>query len=492
VSTVELSTTLACEPTPATGTCTPAATTPCFDGVAADLVLPCAAGVRTCSDAGDGYAAACVGEVAPQPSACDVATTWSCGGAAPTCGVGIWAEAFAGSGSEIATSIALDAAGNSIVAIPTSGSEIHVGHVTENLGGEGVVLTKLGPDGKVIWVTRVSGAKNAVLAVDSAGATYVGGTFDDKVKIKDQSLRAVDGEESGFLAKLSPDGATVSQLDLVQTSGAATVNAMTIAADGHLVIAGSSGNGAVVGGIALARSKDHASAYVASFDQGGQVAWADAAADGAEVGVRAMAIDTSGDIFVAGVKLDDEHCTESPHYLRFSSGGALKTDATFAFSGVAFGIVGDGSGGAWVTGSVDGVVTVKGQPTTAKGFLTHLNAGGTATSMRPLGDWEGQAIALNASGSIVIGGLSTDNDASGHLLKVDASGHVFYDLTMTPTVLAGDTSASLSVNALAIASNLDVVFAGGLRGTANFGEGAAPPAAASTTRVDPFVARLGP
>ena len=212
------------------------------------------------------------------------------------------------------------------------------------------------------------------------------------------------------------------------------------------------------------------------------------------ISLRAIAADTAGDVYVAGAMLDPAECDERPFIGQLSSTGSVAWLRELKFSGTALAVAVDANLGAVVTGSVRGALEVSGVATRADGFVSHLGSTGKPQWTRALPDWEGHAVAVDDTGAIVVAGLSnasTGVPGSGHVQKSDDEGRRFYDLAFVPTPLPGGV-ASLDVAGLAMVPGVGVFLAGGLRGSATFGAGPTPPSAASTTRLDPWIAELGP
>jgi hypothetical protein len=476
------------------GVCDAQVPAPCFDGVTADLTGgTCVAGTRTCAD-GTGYGV-CSGQIAPQPSACQGTISWSCGGAVASCGPGLSAQAFDGSASQKITGLVVDQDGGAIFVIPMAAAgDVDIGGFERHIAEPGVIVGKVDASGRGVWAQAITGPAGATLAL-GGGKVFVGGSFVGQVAIGDRTITDAGGLQSGYLVALGASDGVVAWARRLEISGVATINALAIAPDANLIVAGSFIGTTQFNATPITSNGAQTAAYALELDvKSGDVPWSRAIAlGGVDLAVHAVAVVPSGgDLVLVGAKIDSGPCAVAPHYIRLSSGGALVSQGTFPFVGAANGVVDDGESGVWITGAVHGTASVKGQATFADGFLLHLKDTGSSTGLRSLAGWEGHAIARDASGSLIVGGSATDGSASGRVLKVDGGGHVFYDEPLVATPGGGDKTAALSVEAVAVAPNADVLLAGGLQGTANFGTGATPPAAASTTDLDAWIARLAP
>jgi hypothetical protein len=184
------------------------------------------------------------------------------------------------------------------------------------------------------------------------------------------------------------------------------------------------------------------------------VQWAELFGDGADQQATALAVDTSGNIFVAG---------------------------TFA-----------------------GAISLNGVKIDSKGstdlFVLKLDPSGKALWGKAFGDagtQEGQAITVDSTGSVVVAGLTTTAISLGEpqmkvtppglfVVKLDASGNVVWSNGFgAPGCNPVDDSA---IAAMAVTSGNDVVLAGRYCGSIDFGSGAMPSQMGSQ---DGFVALLG-
>ncbi len=488
-----LTTTLSCPAQINSGACVAGTTISCFDGPAGALVAPCAAGTSSCAADTSGYEA-CVGEIIQHPDACDFASAWSCGASPSTCGPGLFAQAFAGSGDESATSIGLDAARNLVVAGDSTSTDLQFGTIDVHLGGTGGFVAKLDAGRQPLWALAFEGASSTMAAVDPSGAVYVAGTFDGSLRVGSSVLQA-GAHRSVFASKLSPSGSVVwiSRLD---QSGSAVVNAITVAPSGARFLAGSyAGKTTRVAGTQLPNSSDTSGLVIKLDPLDGSAIWVRSLRVTGDLSLRAIAADAEDDVYVVGAMLDPAACDEHPFVGQISPANDVVWLRELGFPGTGLAVAVAVDLGAVVSGSVRGSLVVSGVATRAVGFISHLGATGQTPWTRALPDWEGHAIAVDDAGANVVAGISPaagGAPGSGHVQKTDDEGRRFYDLAFVPTPLPGGSVASLDVEGLAMAPGVGVFLVGGLRGSATFGAGATPPSAASTTRLDPWIAALGP
>jgi hypothetical protein len=490
-----LTTTLSCVAPVGSSACVAGATISCFDGPADALVAPCGAGTSTCAADLSGYDAACVGEIIPHPDSCDFASAWSCDASPPACGPGLFAETFAGSGNESATSVAVDAAGNVVIAGNATATDIQIGSLGVHLGSTGGFIAKLDATTQPLWAVGLAGASTTVAAVDPAGGIYAAGTFDGSLDVGGSVLQGNSSHGSVFALKLAPSG-SVAWLRRLDESGSATVNAIAVAPSGDVLLAGSYGGAATrISGVDLAKSKDTSGLVVRLDPLDGVAGRVQSLRATGDLTLRGIAADPQDNIFVVGALLTPTACEERPLIGSLPASGGVSWLRDLSFDGVARAVAIGADDGAIVTGSVRGTLKVAGVTTRADGFVTHVTPTGPPLWTRALPDWEGHAVAVDDTGAFVIAGAAPAAGAtplSGHVQKSDDQGRRYYDLSFVPAPLHSGGVASLSVDGLAIAPSVGVLLVGDLRGTATFGAGAMPPTAASTTRLDAWIAALGP
>jgi uncharacterized protein (TIGR03437 family) len=121
----------------------------------------------------------------------------------------VWSTYFGGSGLDIATCVAVDPAGNVLVAGETESKDLPVLHAFQNTlkGGDNAFVLKLDPTGQIIYSTYLGGSANDranAVAVDSAGSVYIAGnTFSTDFPGQSSYIG------QAFAAKLDASGAFV-------------------------------------------------------------------------------------------------------------------------------------------------------------------------------------------------------------------------------------------------------------------------------------------
>jgi hypothetical protein len=124
----------------------------------------------------------------------------------------LWSKSFGSAGDERAFGVALDASGNVFVVGEHGGGLTFGGDVLMSQGGQDFFVAKLAPDGTHLWSKSFGGPStdNALaVAVDPAGDVLVAGFYEGAASAGSPGLPVVNGQEA-FLAKYSGvDGAHV-------------------------------------------------------------------------------------------------------------------------------------------------------------------------------------------------------------------------------------------------------------------------------------------
>ncbi|HYE16389.1 MAG TPA: SBBP repeat-containing protein [Pyrinomonadaceae bacterium] len=301
---------------------------------------------------------------------------------------------FGSTGNDVITAAAIDADGNAYVTGSAFGSiPTTEGAFDRTLAGQDIFVAKLNPAGALVYSTYISAASGnneaKAIAVDASGNAYVTGHAVSAVFTA--SAGAYDtthnGSTDAFVAKLNPAGSALVYATYYGTSGQEFANAIAIDPSGDVYIAGHTG-------VANLPTKNALQSTYAGGSQFGD-----------------------GDAFMA----------------RFSPDGAGAADLVYAtyLGGTgderARGVAADSDGAAYVVGSTNS----NGFPTTAGAFDTGFN-GGT--------DGFVTKIDTTATGSSSLA-YSTFFGGTG----ADQVNAVLVDSAATPNVyVAGTTSSAAS------------------------------------------------
>ena len=286
----------------------------------------------------------------------------------------IYSAVLGGSGQDYATAVASDAQGNTYVVGLTYSSDFPVtpGAVQTTFGGTcDAFVAKLGPDGKVIWATYLGGILDdwaTGVAVDSAGNVLVAGyTRSANFPLANATQSTLDqGASDGFdafVAKLDPTGKQL--LYSTFLGGTYDDGAAGIATDaaGNEYVAVTTGSAAGFPG--LQGAPDLSGVVVTELNPQGGLVYSFFHPNGS---AGAIAVDGAGSAYVTGTSNSSEPATATQSFgpagntqamaFKVSPDGSRKVYETslggsVGSSGAAIAV--NGAGEAYVAGSTSSV-----------------------------------------------------------------------------------------------------------------------------------------
>ena len=254
--------------------CLPGSTASCYSGPAGTAgVGICLAGTATCDALGTSYGP-CLGEVTPQPETCATAANEDCL-SAPDCAAHLWSKRAGDALGQNGQGLAVDSAGNVLVIGYFQGTIDFGGGPLTSAGNNDIFVVKLDPSGAVLWSKKFGDATAQVgqsVAVNAAGDIVIAGNFTGTVNFGGGNLTSA-GAADVFIAKLTSAGAHIWSKKF---GDAADQRCDEIALDslGNVILAGSFEGSVNFGGGALASAGD-LDLYLAKFDAGGAHQWRD-------------------------------------------------------------------------------------------------------------------------------------------------------------------------------------------------------------------------
>ena len=337
--------------------------------------------------------------------------------------------------------------------------------VIANSNGQGQV-TRLDPDGNIVFSIGIPLVLAQAVAVDSSGAVYVVGT---------------SGRDAIVVAKMSPAGSLVYQ----RTLGMGAPSAIAVDAQGDAYVTGfanSTGLAATPGAFQTV-SKGEQDAFVLKLDASGSQVLYTTFIGGSgpppstpcmsflcpydDDAGTAIAVDAAGNAYVAGItnSLDfpvtvnafQAACPCSAWVARFNPTGTALIYSTFVPAEQADALAIDTAGNAYVAGAVGNTIF----PTTPGALFTHfqgqsesnafvskLRADGSAlvysTFLGPGGTVGG--VAIDAQENLTIAGTATAGfpstagtlaNGSAFLARLNANGGALLYATLLPTGAGG-------------------------------------------------------
>jgi hypothetical protein len=168
------------------------------------------------------------------------------------------------------------------------------------------------------WAKSMGGSGNDQcndVVCDASGNVYMVGTFNGQFNPGSGMLQS-DGQNNGFLVKLSPDGNALwsKQLKSNSPDGEVFCQSLTLDNSGNVLVAGTFKFGNLVAGATEMPLLGNIDAFLAKFDANGNQLWVKTKGDaGVSYQVKSLAADNSGQTFLYGW----------PNILKYSSDGSL-------------------------------------------------------------------------------------------------------------------------------------------------------------------------
>jgi hypothetical protein len=201
----------------------------------------------------------------------------------------IWVRTLGSQGADFASAVAVDTAGNIIALGGFEGRMEFAGSALRSRGMSDLFVVSYSPEGKESWARSLGGPSwelAASLAVDMSGDVLVAGAFEHTLAIADHVLVSA-GDADAFVVRLAPDGSHIWSTRL-GNEGWDEVNAIAVDADGNAIVAG-----------ALS-TQDGSHGFVAKYSADGAALWNQRFTGTASDRALAVAAAPGGAILVAG------------------------------------------------------------------------------------------------------------------------------------------------------------------------------------------------
>jgi hypothetical protein len=220
-------------------------------------------------------------------------------------GQALWVQQFGNEGEDVGHALAVDSDGNLITMGGFSGTVLFDGMGLTAAGGSDIYVAKLSSStGKVIWAKRFGGTGDdfgLAVALDAANNIYVAGTFQGSADFGGGLIQSAGGSDAVVL-KLSSEGNYV-WANPIGGQGFDLVNAISVR-DNRVAVAGDFRNSMVVNGTTLTSAGDR-DAFVARLTTDGAYSWVKRFGGISLDTAAAVAIDSSGNVVVAGAFFDN-------------------------------------------------------------------------------------------------------------------------------------------------------------------------------------------
>jgi Beta-propeller repeat len=398
----------------------------------------------------------------------------------------LWATSFGDITDDYDNAVTTDASGSVYVTGSFTGTiDADPGPAVFNLTSQGtdIFIIKLDTDGNFLWGINVGGPDSDIpyaITTDAAGHVYVTGSFQSTNVDFDPGpsiyLLSTEGQFEEFILKLDTDGNFLWAYQPLSGNGDFSVGySVSVDAAGNVYTTGAF-NGTVDfdsgAGLASFTALGFMDGYMSKVDSNGYFVWAKqiSSCSGIDYG-RAIVVDTSGTIYVAGAFENSSDFDPGPGVLNLTAAGnsdvyISKFDTTGSLKwakkmgGVSyeyvFGIATDMAGHIYSTGYFNGLadfdpgagVYTLNSPSGYETFMSVLDTSGNFIQAHRLGGTDnnaGYSIAADACSNIYITGSFTGttdfepgsgifnltaDDMDGYVLKLNQSywtGHVSTD-----------------------------------------------------------------
>lgn len=296
-------------------------------------------------------------------------------------GTQVWVRQLGSSKDDLAYGVAVDGGGNVYVVGTTAGTL----PTASSAGSDDAFVAKYDPSGTRQWVSQfgTSGFENAFgVALGPDGSVFVAGDTDGSLNGTNPDL----GNTDAFVTKLDPSTGARTWTKQLGVIGNDTAYGVAVDANGNVDIAGST-EGALPGNVSsLGRD-----AFIAQYDPNGTQTWVRQFGSSKEDEIKGVAVDGSGNIFVAGQT--DGNLSGSSAGLgdafvaKYAPSGTKAWLSQFGSSADdgASGIAVDTSGNAYVSGQTDGNLPGNSSAGGTDAFLTKFDASGASQWIKQIG-----------------------------------------------------------------------------------------------------------
>jgi hypothetical protein len=352
-------------------------------------------------------------------------------------GVHQWSQRFGGTGGDFAYAIAVDDSNNVIVTGYFNDTVDFGGGNLVSAGGADIFVAKYSAGGVHQWSQRFGAAGTdwgQAIAVDDSSNVIVTGRYWYTVDFGGGNLVSA-GSADIFVAKYTAGG--VHQWskrfgNISRDYG----DGVAVDASGNVIIVGSFNSTVDFGGGNLV-SAGGTDIFAAKYNAGGVHQWSQRFGDTSGEEGHAVAVDASSNVIVTGYFTDTVDFgggnlisagITDIFVAKYNAGGVHQWSQRFGGTGgdIGYGITVDASGNVMVTGNFSGTVYFGGINLVSTGsidiFVAKYNAGGVHQWSQRFGDMggdEGKAIAVDASGNVIVTGnfRHTVNFGGGNLVS---------------------------------------------------------------------------
>jgi len=215
----------------------------------------------------------------------------------------LWVKVSTGKAWSSGGNIAVDGAGNAIVAGSTSSVGALGGKpLNHPTPGSDTLLAKFTPDGEVAWISQGTGGAGVTLdavVADADGRLWASGVIKGKAVFGEETFATAGGKNAFTLMQLyTPEGKLL-WTRVGQTSGLALGLGVATDGRGHGFLTGEFTETLTLSGATLP-SRGSVDIYVASFDESGALDWITQAGGKSVDSAYSIAWDPAGALIIGG------------------------------------------------------------------------------------------------------------------------------------------------------------------------------------------------
>jgi hypothetical protein len=289
-------------------------------------------------------------------------------------GTRLWTRQLGSAANDWGLAVAVDAAGNAFVAGQTEG-----GVDGPSAGQSDAFLAKVDPAGTTLWARQLGTGGYDIaygVAVDASGHAFVAG-------ITQGALQGPSaGQEDAFVAKYDADG-TLRWVRQLGTSGGDWAYAVAASADGYVYVTGET-----YGTLPGASSAGDGDVFLLKLDPDGATSWIRQVGTPVADTGTGVAVDRDGNVVVVGHTGSWTPCFgilgnpcaagTDTFLLRYDPAGALLWSTQLGSNGNdnGFAVAVDGAGTVYAAGYTDGALGGQANAGGFDGFLARYEAGG--------------------------------------------------------------------------------------------------------------------
>jgi hypothetical protein len=339
----------------------------------------------------------------------------------------LWSRRFGSTGLDYARDVAVDVAGDVLVAGWFNGTVDFGGGPLASAGSDDVFVARFDSAGNHLWSRRYGSSasdKGDAVAVDGAGNAFVTGYFQGTSSFGGAPLTSAGGWDV-FLVKVDAAGAHLWSLGLGGSGSSDEGRDLAVDGAGHVVLAGHFENAVDFGGGGLS-SAGLLDVFVAKYDGAGAHQWSRRFGDTSADFGESITVDGAGAVVVTGsfqgtADLGGASLSSAGgqdiFVAKYDSGGTHLWSRAFGSTGTDFGYaVATGAGGEVLLagsfgGLVGGEIDLGGGLIPSAGgadiFVSKYDAAGLHRWSQGLGDVfddQGSGVVVDAAGHALVTG----------------------------------------------------------------------------------------